>query len=86
MWKKPLYIRLDKGTSSGEMVIGTAGGIPPAHAANTLVVLKIELELDETLFMPALDTQTTVRVTRPMVDMSAVVAGLKQIDHDVKDI
>jgi hypothetical protein len=87
MWKSPLYIRLDRTTDgSGKMLIGQAGALPPAHIGSTLVVLKLDLELDETLFLPAFDTQVTVRVDRQALDVSKVVAGLKQIDKDVKDI
>lgn len=85
MWKTPLYVRIDK-DATGKPYLGMAGALPMSHIPNTMVVLKMELELDETIFSPAFDTQTTVKVTRGDVDMSAVVAGLKQIDKDVKDI
>jgi len=86
VWKTPLYIRIDKDPDSHRPRIGLASSMPMAHVPNTIVVLKLDLELDETIFTPAFDTNTTVSITRENVDVSSVVAGLKQIDKDVKGI
>lgn len=85
IFKAPLYIRLDK-DGNGGIFIGAAGGSVPGHISNTLVVLKVDLEIDESLFNPAFDTQTVISVLRPMMDVSTVVAGLRSIEKRAKEL
>jgi hypothetical protein len=96
--KTPVYITLTKNSYDSKPKVLKASGTKPTSTNNGTtspsIVLKIDLELDDSLFDVVTDTKATLAVgaknpmkaTRLEVNPESVIAGLKDIGNAMKKI
>lgn len=96
--KTPVYITLSKASYESKPKVVGASSTKPSTSANVTVprvVLKVEVEVDDSLFDPIIDTNAVISVggkptakqqTRVSVEPENVIAGLREINKSMKKI
>lgn len=96
--KTPVYITLSKASYETKPKVVTASSIKPSgNTQNSAprVVLKVDIEIDDSLFDPVIDTNTVIAVggkstakqqKKVEVEPENVIAGLREINKTMKKI
>lgn len=74
--------------SAGKQRVAPVGvtKLPPSIVERGSVCVHFEIEIEDTLIEPVFPTKMKLVVDPAMVDSKVVVAGLKKIKDEVKDI
>jgi hypothetical protein len=89
--KIDVFLRLRKDTQTGIVTAyqGNSLGFPPDSAGSerfVYSVIKFQVDVDDTIFDPVVDTGLTITATRNPIDSEAVVRGLRRVQSEVRDL
>jgi hypothetical protein len=88
MAKVDVFLKLRKDNTSGEIfpIAANSIGFVSDQASERFgyAVIKFQIETDDTIFDPVVDTGLTIAATRQPIDTEAVVRGLRKVKSEIR--